>query len=101
MKIVMNFAFRSRRARLSVAVSLRFGFFTTVSLSSSVNIDRRKPNRSSLRADRTRHGLFIGILRRRFADPLDDTRVGHGWDCLFDPLDLNLMKPVVTKVKPI
>ena len=45
--------------------------------------------------------LFIGILRRRFAHPLDDARVGDGRDGLLDPLDLNLMIPVVAEVEPV
>ena len=55
MKIVINFFFRSRRARFSAVVRLRFGFA----------IDRFH----------TSQPLFVAILRRRFAHPLDDTRI--------------------------
>ena len=41
------------------------------------------------------------VLRRRFAHPLDDARIGYRRDGLLDPLHLNLMKPVVAEVKPV
>jgi hypothetical protein len=42
MKIVMYFSFRSRRARFSAAVRLRFGFRICVSRGSRVHICRRE-----------------------------------------------------------
>ncbi len=45
--------------------------------------------------------LFVAILRRRFAHPLDDTRVSDGRDGFLDPINLNLMIPVVVEVEPV
>src|SRR5437899_3763611 len=45
--------------------------------------------------------LFVAILRRGFAQTLDDTRVGDTRDGLLDPLHLNLMKPIVTEIEPV
>src|SRR5262249_51958978 len=46
-------------------------------------------------------GSFVRILRRRFADAPDDARVRDSRDGLLDPLNLNLMKPVVAQVEPV
>src|SRR5262249_48042320 len=46
-------------------------------------------------------GSFIEILGRRFPNALDDARVGDGRDGLLDPLNLNLMIPVVAEVEPV
>src|SRR5438105_1768021 len=46
-------------------------------------------------------GLFIEILRRRFANALDDARVGDGRNGLLDPLHLDLMKPFVAEVEQV
>src|SRR4051794_39982004 len=44
---------------------------------------------------------FVEVLRRRFAHSLDDARVGDSWDGLLDPVDVDLMKPVVAEVEPV
>jgi hypothetical protein len=62
MKIVMNFFFRSRRARFSAVVSLRFGFFMCASHGSGVNGFRwqAKPKIVSCRSASARNGNLDG-----------------------------------------
>src|SRR5260370_12909581 len=89
MKMVMNFFVRSRRVLFSAAVRLRF------------SRDMGRFSSSSEITSAVSASLFIRILRRRFADALDDARVNNSRDGLLDPFHLNLMKPVVAEVEPV
>ena len=44
---------------------------------------------------------LVAMLRRRLAHSLDDARVGDRRDRFLDPVDLNVMKPVVAEVESV
>lgn len=45
--------------------------------------------------------LLVGVLRRRFTQPLDHAGVGDGRNGSLDPINLNLMIPIVPEVEPV
>jgi hypothetical protein len=81
----MNFSRRSRRARFWAAVSLRFPF-GFLGFRFDFDIAFTLCCRS-----------FVLVLRRRLADSLNHPRVRDRRDGLLDPIDLNLMIPIVAR----